>query len=389
MTGGAGPGPRVVRLEGEQDAVAAAPVCELGCAASVLKRHGVDAVGEVVGAEWSLEVATRRMTTVPQRFAERSDVAVSAQGAGWRAVAERVTGVVLHDATAARNDYLDAVAEADARGGALLLVDDAALPWLTYAQTNPGLLPHGLALHRRRPGPGASEVIEVIEGQSWWAGVYVLPAAVLLSAAFPERDVHGLSGRYFRFDVRGLRDRPDRLAEAADALRSSAQRTGARAGHAPQVQETPFGTLTVRAGADAAAAGLQAYGDLRYVCGLAALDTLEGDAARDYQFGRYTFFRLAEELAFTAYARSASAALLRRVGGIDDAVRAAVDEAVALWRRLWRQAEVLAARPAHEHLDRVLAGWEGATATDGAAARAVADALGAARTGGLRGRFGS
>ena len=347
--------------------VVAAPHCELGCAATALSRHGIDLVRDLVGAEWSLAVSTRRLTTVPQPFLDRTDVAFSAQGRGWRESAVGIAGLAVSDHAVQRADYLREVSAALARGGAVTLVDDSAVPWLSHASWSHGLLPHAIAIWSEDAAGGT---MRVIEGHAWWQGIYSMTPAELLAAAFPAEDVHGIAGRFLSFGVASLAPVDEGRRRAVQRLAASARAT-ATGGTSSSV--TPNGTFSIASGRDAIELGLQAYGGLRYVCRLAERTDLSPDMTRDLAFGRYTFQRWAEELAFAAFARAATVRLLREELDAADALCQPVADLARAWRVLWRSAEALAAAPATDRLDAALGQWRQVADRDRAAAIQVAD----------------
>ncbi len=348
----------------------AAPHCEFGCAATTMRRLGVDFVRDVVGAEWSLEVATRRLTTLPQPFLDRTDVAVSAQGRGWKIAGTEITGVAIEDQRERRDVYLAKVRNAANRGGAVLLVDDSQVPWLDHAAWSHGLLPHALAVWHDDP---AAESMTVIEGHAWWSGAYELSYAQVLNAAFPDEDIHGVAGRFLAFDTTGAVPGPERLARAARSLAAAARRAATAAA---ETLVTANGTFTVATGATAVDLAAEAYSGLHYVCRLAENPGRPAEFIRDLEFGRYTFTRLGEELAFAAFARAATGDLLAGLLGAGDAVLPRVRDIAARWRRLWKVAERLAAQPRVTLLDDFLREWRSVTSSDILLAQQVADRVG-------------
>jgi hypothetical protein len=358
------------RPDEAEPAIVATPHCELGCAATALMRHGIDLVRDVVGAEWSLEVATRRLSTIPQPFLDRTDVAFSAQGRGWKEVAGEVADVTIRDHIADRANYLTEVTDALTRGGAVLLVDDSQVPWLSHAAWSHGLLPHALAVWTHDL---ATEATTVVEGHSWWQGVYRMTYQEIMAAAFPQEDVHGIAGRYLSFDVADAAPEAERLRRATLSLLASARRVSAEPALETTVMRT--GTVSIATGGIATDLAIEAYGGLRYVCQLAERSDRSPDMIRDLEFGRYTFVRLAEELAFAAFARAATRTLLQDVLGATDPACQVVAEVAHAWRNLWRSAEVLAAQLSTDQLDDVLHEWRAVTEADLQAAQQVVDAV--------------
>lgn len=349
--------------------VVAAPHCELGCAATALSRHDVDLVRDAVGAEWSLEVATRRLTTVPQPFLDRADIVFCAQGRGWRDSTAEITGITVRDQIVDRIDYVQEIVRALARGGVVLLVDDSAVPWLTHSAWSHGLLPHALAVWADYP---ARREMRVIEGHAWWQGIYPMSYDEILAAAFPGEDVHGIAGRFLSFDVAGAVPAGERLRRAARRLHATARRPGADTG---PTEVTRWGTFGVAAGSAAVELAVTAFGGLRYVCRLAERSDRSPDMVRDLEFGRYTFERLAEELAFAAFSRSATGRLLREGLRATDEQCAPVDEVAGAWRTLWRAGHALSVAPSVGQLDDVVRQWRTVADTDHAVAVHVADVV--------------
>lgn len=339
----------------------AAPHCEVGCAASLLHRLGVDMQTEVVGSEWAFETAIKHLSTVPQRFIDRTDVAVSAQGRGWREAADCVAGVRTADHRVERGEYLSALRAALAVGGALLLVDDFAVPWLDYSGASHGLLPHALALSG--DDTEAGEVV-VVEGHAWWCGTYRLSYPQLLAAAFPDEDTHRIAGRFLAFTATEVA--PERRTrQARAALRQSCARH--RSGPLT-VDETPFGTFTVAPGPEAGPLAVEALRSFGYVCRLA--EDASGD--RDAAIGGYLFLRMADELGFAAYARRGTERLLASTGA-DETLRSAVDEVAGRWRVAWLAARDLAAHPRVTALENLLEALAVAATLDLGVAGRIAD----------------
>ncbi len=363
------PSQEPTRLPGEPTVVAA-PHCELGCAATALARHGIDMVRDLIGAEWSLAVSTRRLTTVPQPFLDRTDVAFSAQGRGWREAATEIAGLAVEDHVVGRADYLGGVRSALAAGGVLSLVNDSAVPWLSHASWSHGLLPHAIAIWSMDSSIGT---VRVIEGHAWWQGIYSMTEAELLAAAFPDEDVHGIAGRFLSYGVASQLSSEERRRRSVQRLAASAQDTVA--GHLTGAA-TAHGTFATATGRSAIELATQAYRGLRYVCRLAERPDPSPDMTRDLAFGRYTFQRWAEELAFVAFARAATVRLLREELGGGEAIWQPVAELAAAWRALWRSAESLAAAPAIERLDDALRRWQQVADADVAVAVRVADFAG-------------
>lgn len=316
---------------------------------------------QVVGAEWAFETAVKHLSTVPQRFMDRTDVALSMQGRGWRWAAGQVAGVRVADQCAEPGGYLPALREALVAGGALLLVDDFAVPWLDYAGASHGLLPHALALSH--DDPDAGEVV-VVEGHAWWCGTYRLPYPQLMAAAFPAEDVHRIAGRFLAFTAPAA-DPGQSAREARSVLRQSCARY---CDGTVTVEETPFGTFTVASGPEACPLALDALRGFGYVCRLADA----GTAGRDTAIGGYLFLRLADEIGFAAYARQGTARLLT-VTGAAEALSAAADDVATRWRAAWRTARQLAAGPSEAALANLLEALASAAAADLAAARRIAD----------------
>jgi hypothetical protein len=353
------------RAAGTGDAVTA-PHCEVGCAFTILKLLGADPEPEVAGSEWTFECGTRRLTTFPQPYLDRTDFGVTAQRDGWQDGALAVCGVEVAEGVCERAGYMGRVRDAFAAGGVMLLVDDFHVPWLDYSKSSHGLLPHALAVMEDRP---AGRELVVAEGHTWWGGTYTMTYDDLLLAAFPDEDVHGISGRIVVFRRHG---EPRPRAERERAALGRLLRTCSRhvAGYA-STDAGAAGTLTVTGGRDAGDHAAAALTGFRYVCRL--FEDGPGDQLRDAEIGRYTFLRLVDDVAFTVYSRAASARLLRDAGH-DAAARHA--EAVRdVWKGAWRNASKLAAAPAVAVLDGVVADLRRGVDADVDGAAGVAAAL--------------
>lgn len=315
-----------------------APLCEVGCAASICAASSVAFQRQIVGSQWSFETTTRRLGTVPQKFIDRTDLAVSAQGDGWREVLTRVADVGTRDLVVEPEDYLATIREAMGSGGAMVFVDDFFVPWLTHAGHSHGLLPHTLAVAADSP---PEQALTVIEGHSWWGGEYLFSYSSLLDAAFPDPDVHGIRGRLIQFSV--PEPRVQRVTD--EAARAELARSATTYERASVVSDGAHGDLDIHHGRTAFTAladGLQGF---RYVCDLAADAGAADDYRRDIEFGRYVFLRLADEVAFAHWTRLGSAELVRRTRHDLACVTLADDileHAQKGWAPLWRTVTSLA-----------------------------------------------
>jgi hypothetical protein len=346
-----------------------APHCEFGCAATTMHRRGVDLARDVVGAQWSLEVTTRRLTTLPQPFLDRTDVALTMQGRGWKDAGTEITGVAIRDRCEPKDRYLQQVREALQDGGAVPLVDDSQVPWLDHAAWSHGLLPHALAVWSDdRP----AERMTVVEGHAWWSGTYDMSYAQVLCAAFPEEDIHGVAGRFLAFDFSTEVPEPERLRRAANSLLSSAQHACA---DSAETTVTRNGTFTVAVGRPAVDLAAEAYNGLHYICRIAEHSAPLPGFVRDLEFGRYTFVRLAEELAFATYSRAATRSLLTMILSSGDPALEWAQDMAAQWRGLWKLAERLGIQPRVDLLDEFLRRWHEVASADIRAAARLAETL--------------
>ena len=308
----------------------AAPLCEVGALGYVTRRFGLDLGTMVIAADWSATLVRRMLSRLPQPFTDRTDAAFSVQGKGWRTVSEQLHGIRFTDRRCARADYLDALTEGGDAGGVLLTLDDYYLPWLEYSGASHGLLPHVVAVDGDGPGP---DELRLVEGHTWWAGAYSMSRDAILSAAFPEHDVHDIAGWQTLVERAGEQARPDQVADWL--VRSCAEYLSAD----ESAEITPAGTFHTHQGPaaiDRLRAEVENFG---YVCEL----TDSAELRRDVEFGRYLFQRITDELAFACYARQASARLLaglprRCPASLAGAVRRLADES---WGDAWGAARTL------------------------------------------------
>ncbi|MER6408636.1 hypothetical protein ABT269_35225 [Streptomyces viridosporus] len=342
-----------------------APHCEIGCAANVAKRVGVDFPRHVAGSQWALRTFVREPGDIPQPMLDRTHLTFGAHGEGWPTALARITDGTVHDRRVPRDELPEVLRDDLMRGGSLLFLEDRGCPWLHSA--GPGLLPHTVT----PDGVDAAGVWQLIEGHSWWAGRYPMPEADLLAAAYPDPDPHHVAGRVLSLR---LALTPERRADL-DALALERLRDSVRAylvGDGGRI-DTPAGTLVWTDGRTAAAELVERLRGWEYLCALAAADGTGVEQGIDIAVGRYLFLGLADELAYTSYARAGTRRLTRHLGALADVGDEHLPDVV--WQRAWRSAQRFYRSLRGEHFDALLRDLDAAGAADAACARRLADVL--------------
>ncbi|MCP3801909.1 hypothetical protein NLX83_21820 [Allokutzneria sp. A3M-2-11 16] len=338
-----------------------APHCEIGCAANVAKRVGVDLARHVIGSQLAARTFVREPGDLPQPLLDRTHLTFSVQGTGWPSALAAVTGGQVLDRRVPREELPETLRHDLTLGGSLLFFEDRGCPWL--GATGPGLLPHTVT-----PDSVDSDgTWQVIEGHSWWAGRYPMPEAALLRAAYPNPDPHNISGRVLSLYVT---PEPGRHAEldglALDRLRESVREylAGGEGG-----LDTPAGTLKWLDGAAAVDELVRRLWGWSYLCALADADTMSTEQSIELAIGRYLFLNLTDELAFTTYARAGTARLTEHLGFREE------DLPGAAWQRAWRSAQRFYRSLDADHFDTLCRDLSAAGQADARYARMLADVL--------------
>nr|CAA55750.1 lmbD [Streptomyces lincolnensis] len=338
-----------------------APHCEIGCAANVAKRVGVDFPRHVAGSQW-LAHLRREPGDIPQPMLDRTHLTFGGTARAGPPLAGITDGTV-HEPPVARSELPEVLRDDLARGGSLLFLEDRGCPWLHSA--GPGLLPHTVT----PDGVDAAGVWQLIEGHSWWAGRYPMAEADLLAAAYPDPDPHHVAGRVLSLRLALTPERRAAL-DALDRLRDSvrAYLTGGDGR-----LDTPAGTLVWTDGQAAVAELLDRLRGWEYLCALAADDGAGVEQGIDIAVGRYLFLGLADELAYTSYARTGARRLTRRLGALADIGDEHLPDVV--WQRAWRTPSGSTGRCARSTFDALLHDIDAAGVADAACARRLAEVL--------------
>ncbi|MEO3977521.1 hypothetical protein [Streptomyces sp. CAU 1734] len=337
-----------------------APHCEIGCAAHVAKRVGVDFPRQVTGSQWALRTFVREPGEIPQPLLDRTHLSFGAHGEGWPAALARITGGRVVDRRVTRGELPETLRHDLTVGGTLLFLEDRGCPWLKSA--GPGLLPHTVA----PDGVDAAGVWQLAEGHSWWAGRYPMSEEELLRAAYPDPDPHNIAGRVLSLHLALEPDRREALDELAlcrlgESVREYLAGGGGRL-------DTPAGTLRWTDGEAAVGELVERLRGWTHLCELAGTDGPSDEQRIDLAIGRHLFLALADELAFTAYTRAGTHRLTRRLGPPDGHG----ELPAPAWHRAWRSAQRFYRTLRPEHFDALRRDLESAGRADAAGARALA-----------------
>nr|7YN2_A Chain A, CcbD [Streptomyces caelestis]7YN2_B Chain B, CcbD [Streptomyces caelestis] len=344
----------MAQSKGSVDQTLHAPHCEVGCAANVARRVGVDLARQVIGAHWASRMLVREVGTFPQPLLDRTQVTFSAQGEGWPALLARMTGGEVTSRHVPREELLSTLHADRAEGGTLLFMEDRACPWLDSAHS-PGMLPHVVV----PDGVAPDGSWQLIEGHSWWRGRYAMSEQDLLAASYPDPDPHHVAGRVLSLRIRPSAERAAQLDTLARQELAAGLRTylAAECGET----ETPAGRIVWANGPQSVPLLVERLRGWDYLCPLAARNDLSTEHARDVALGRYLFLALTDELAFAAYARAGTLRLVEGLGLAGAVGGLRPDEA---WRLAWRSGQKLYRRLDRQNLSALFSALEKAAEVD-------------------------